>query len=342
MSDDAKKAELEIARLDAERKKLDAETAEIEKRLRQGPLRGRIFLQVIVGAIVASALVAAWVIGYLQPILETKQELADLKNQLMSVKQEMLNQENQRQKDALQKANDSVKAQQRALKQAQADNERLERVLIQKVKDLETRYVELLDRQRLSESEKASLLAGLKGLKKDLSQPGKSTVRSVKLRSQPRRVESDEISRVIDERGFSLPGEETRGDFVHQYVTTKQGGVEVVEDKATGLMWQKTGSTKTMPFEKALDYVARLNRDGYAGFSDWRLPTLEELVSLVEPTQKNGYLYIDARFDDTQRWIWSADKFNDSQGWGVVFYEGKLYVPTFTFPYYVRAVRAAG
>ena len=70
------------------------------------------------------------------------------------------------------------------------------------------------------------------------------------------------------------------------------------------------------------------------------MPTAEELISLVEPTQRNGSLYIDPVFDSTQRWIISADKSSATRAWGVVFYEAKLYLPTFNFPYFVRAVRS--
>ena len=97
-----------------------------------------------------------------------------------------------------------------------------------------------------------------------------------------------------------------------------------------------------MTLDEANTYVHDLNRNRFAGFSDWRLPTVEELLSLVEPDRKNGILYISSAFSDQQRWIITSDKESVNRAWGVVFYEGKLYLPSLNFPYWVRAVRTNG
>lgn len=57
-----------------------------------------------------------------------------------------------------------------------------------------------------------------------------------------------------------------------------------VLDTQTGLMWQKTDSyhdkKKGMNWYEALEYVDGKNSDKFAGYNDWRLPTLEELRQL--------------------------------------------------------------
>lgn len=164
---------------------------------------------------------------------------------------------------------------------------------------------------------------------------------SVKLRAAPATISSDAIYQMVRERGFSFPAVNLRGDFRHEYEAKNESGVQVIVDHATGLMWQQSGSVDTMSYGAAQAYVAELNREVFAGFSDWRLPTIEELASLVEPTKKSGDLYLDPIFDDRQRWCRSADKKSPSRSWSIVFYEGALYYPTFNFPYYVRAVRSA-
>ncbi len=82
---------------------------------------------------------------------------------------------------------------------------------------------------------------------------------------------------------------------------------KVVIDYATGLMWHQSGSFKNMSWKRAKKWVTELNKKDYAGFSDWRLPTLEEAVSLLEPVEKNGNQFIDSVFDKTQSSIWTCD-----------------------------------
>ena len=57
-----------------------------------------------------------------------------------------------------------------------------------------------------------------------------------------------------------------------------------VLDSRTGLMWQKTDSyhdrKKGMNWYEALEYVDGKNTEKFAGYNDWRLPTLDELRQL--------------------------------------------------------------
>ena len=53
-------------------------------------------------------------------------------------------------------------------------------------------------------------------------------------------------------------------------------------DKATGLMWAKADSGKTMNWRKALKWAEDLD---YAGYTDWRLPNAKELQSIVDYTR---------------------------------------------------------
>jgi hypothetical protein len=82
---------------------------------------------------------------------------------------------------------------------------------------------------------------------------------------------------------------------------------KVVIDHATGLMWHQSGSFKNISWKRAKRWVIKLNENGYAGFTDWRLPTLEETVSLLEPSAKNGNQFIDPAFDQTQSSVWTCD-----------------------------------
>jgi len=126
--------------------------------------------------------------------------------------------------------------------------------------------------------------------------------------------------------------------ITHQYKEQTINDDKVIFDEVTGLMWQQGGSPKEMPFEQAKKLWAdELN---YAGFHDWRLPTLEEAMSLMEPEKKNGNLHIDPVFDARQEWIWTADLFKGQPwAWVVDFYVGRCGC-RFYRSYFVRAVRS--
>ncbi len=137
-------------------------------------------------------------------------------------------------------------------------------------------------------------------------------------------------------KGYSNPD---GSGFHNEFEEQKDG--KVIYDYASGLMWQKSGSYKQMDYDEAKAYVDQLNNNRFAGYNDWRLPTLEEAMSLMEPTENNDRLYIDSLFDKTQMWILTSDLFSPSNTWFVDFSSGSYYYcneidPTSS---YVRAVR---
>jgi Protein of unknown function (DUF1566) len=154
----------------------------------------------------------------------------------------------------------------------------------------------------------------------------------VSLRSQTGTFSKGDIVRMIREKGFHHPYDQSswqlsptvKGNVQHEYVQKTEAGKKVVLDHATGLMWQQSGSSQTKSWAEAHDYVQEMNKGNYAGFSDWRLPTIEELASLLESVKKNGDLYIDQVFDPTQQWCWSGDKMKEdaARAWRVHFQLG--------------------
>ena len=111
-------------------------------------------------------------------------------------------------------------------------------------------------------------------------------------------------------------------------------------DWATGLRWQKSGSEIYMPFKEVKSYIDNLNRQKFAGFNDWRLPTVEELASLIEQKQINGVLYIDRMFDSKQSRCLSSDMRFPGSPWYVYFNLGRFNWTDLDFEPYARAVRS--
>jgi hypothetical protein len=159
----------------------------------------------------------------------------------------------------------------------------------------------------------------------------------VVLRSEPKTVSSEEAQKVFKLKGWG-PLEYIQNDFKDQG--------EVVVDHATGLMWQKSGSDKHLTYKKAQAYIKKLNDEQFAGYDDWRLPTIPELMSLLEDRiQSSNGLYINPIFDSTQIYCWSADiriKGEGSLGsaWRVDFLIGLVFWRYLDDDYSVRGVRS--
>lgn len=125
----------------------------------------------------------------------------------------------------------------------------------------------------------------------------------------------------------------------HEYQLEQEN--KNVYDKTSDLLWQQSGSESTMLYYDAKAYIEKLNQERNTGYSDWRLPTLAEAMSLMEPNQKNGDLHIDPVFDKTQCWIWTADYASADMVWFVHFIDGLCSRDLMNGSrYYVRAVRS--
>ena len=109
----------------------------------------------------------------------------------------------------------------------------------------------------------------------------------------------------------------------HHYAEKSVNGDCVVIDAATGLMWHQSGSGDYMSWNSAKEWIKKLNNKGYAGYQDWRLPTLEEAASLLEQGKTNN-LYIAPVFDEIQWGIWSGDMHGSEGAWSVYFSLGNV------------------
>ncbi len=91
-------------------------------------------------------------------------------------------------------------------------------------------------------------------------------------------------------------------------------GDSVVCDQATGLYWQRSGSRYPITHRGAQPYIDQLNRERFGGFDNWRLPTVCELLSLL-----NDVLYqsVDEIFDLTKMRLWSVDLHGRRDAWHV-------------------------
>jgi hypothetical protein len=112
-----------------------------------------------------------------------------------------------------------------------------------------------------------------------------------------------------------------------------------VVDPTTGLMWSKatTAKDKTWTEAKAAAEAVRLG-----GYTDWRLPTRAELLTLVDDTRSNPAIDT-GRFDCESDWYWTSTPLASSPSdyaWFVYFYYGHALCNHQNYGGRVRAVRS--
>ena len=104
------------------------------------------------------------------------------------------------------------------------------------------------------------------------------------------------------------------------------GGEEIESDTLTGLTWVKTPTSTTYDWANAK--IAPAIPASYCGYSDWRLPTINELKSLVNyaATQHNSTpaAWLNSHgFTDVQDTnYWSSTAYDGSNSWYVYFGDG--------------------
>ncbi len=117
--------------------------------------------------------------------------------------------------------------------------------------------------------------------------------------------------------------------------TEPAGGEHIIMDAITGLIWQKSyASDKT--WQLALAYCEELD---FANQTDWRLPSKNELASLVN----YGTYSAASDFPDMpSEYFWSSSSYvgNTDSAWSVNFGNGQLNDRGKTDDYQVRCVRA--
>ena len=85
------------------------------------------------------------------------------------------------------------------------------------------------------------------------------------------------------------------------YADLRDKGDGTVRDGSSGLQWTQQGNGEEINHPDSVDFCENLS---LAGFDDWRLPTLEEAITLFRPEgkPKNRYSYRDKdyplRIDD--------------------------------------------
>lgn len=157
----------------------------------------------------------------------------------------------------------------------------------------------------------------------------------LKPRSRPVKRTPEKAAKEMDLDSLWRPRTYRTNRFRHQDRDT-------LTDELTGLVWQQSGSKYPQTWHQARHYVDRLNDRRFAGIGNWRLPTTDELITLLNPPSQARDMCIEPLFDTTQRWIWSADRRSFIAAYFVDIELGFVGWQDFSAPFYVRAVCCQG
>ncbi len=148
----------------------------------------------------------------------------------------------------------------------------------------------------------------------------KFTGEKVSLPSEHCFINDGEITAVMEKWNFYDGDYNTEGNFENSLVDPGDG--RMVVDQRTGLMWQRGGLDITS-VRSMHRRIEQLNKEGFAGFHDWRMPTMEEAMSLMEKESNSKDVHLNPCFSKEQPFIFVAAQRKPGGYWFVDYKHGR-------------------
>jgi hypothetical protein len=149
------------------------------------------------------------------------------------------------------------------------------------------------------------------------------------LPSEARIINDDQIEDLIKKWNFFDSDLNPEGRFDNHLVSG--GQPELIVDKRTNLMWQRDGidigSIRHM--QKS---IKEINEQNFGGYSDWRMPTMEEALSLMEPVKNSKDIYLKLCFSKEQPFVFVNAQRKPGGYWYVDYKQGRAFWSSGTIP----------
>ena len=163
--------------------------------------------------------------------------------------------------------------------------------------------------------------------------PGSDTVLTVPERialpDEATEMSEEDVAALVIRFGFADQERNPQGHF--SKVLVDNGDGLTVTDKVTGLMWQRGGidimSNRSMRRE-----VNRINEENFAGYSDWRLPSVAEALSLLEREKLANNQYLHSCFSGEQPFVFADATRKPGGQWFVDYKQGRAFWSSGTIP----------
>lgn len=151
----------------------------------------------------------------------------------------------------------------------------------------------------------------------------------VLLPSEPAIINDDQIAEIIKKWDFFDSEYNPSGRFENSLIASSNA--KIIIDQRTSLMWQRHGldinSIRAMGRS-----IEALNKGAFGGFSDWRLPTVEEALSLMETKKNEKDLFLNPCFSKEQPFIFVAAQRKPGGYWFVDYKQGRAFWSSGTIP----------
>jgi serine/threonine protein kinase len=110
-------------------------------------------------------------------------------------------------------------------------------------------------------------------------------------------------------------------DDLHQPEIFVENGFQKINnttiiDQATQLIWQQSGSRYPITWHQAQNYIQMLSESKLGGYQNWRLPTINEMLSLLNPLSDDNFC-MEPVFSTDQKWLWSGDTRSKKSAWSM-------------------------
>jgi hypothetical protein len=114
----------------------------------------------------------------------------------------------------------------------------------------------------------------------------------------------------------------------------------MVQDPRTNLMWEDTPHVREAKIRqpRAVIYCKELT---LGGFEDWRLPTIKELLTIIDYTRISPAILREFSYVEDESFYWTKTHVADEDDafWGVNFKRGYSSKASEYYDRYVRCVR---
>lgn len=162
----------------------------------------------------------------------------------------------------------------------------------------------------------------------------------VELSSEHSSYQEEDVTAIVKKWNFFEHDENPEGRFENCLVDS--GHEDTLVDLRTNLMWQRQG-LDINSLRKIQREIKAVNERGLGGYHDWRLPTVEEAMSLMEHEKNEKGVYLNSCFSKEQPFIFVAAQRRPGGRWFVDYKQGRLFWSSGTIPGgFARLVRSCG